>query len=272
MTSHKMPNEISASRVLEGIILGALDNGHTLALDGSLFEHIGPIVNQISTISEPPEDFLKQAFSEGKRELLDFGCGTGQYRPWLEEMGYNWRGLNYASGMQVEAFQQANKDPAIEFYDGLYLPYADATFDVVYSTFTFQCVQRIDISFGEIARVLKPSGKLIGQVAYNEPMQDFTTYNYTPYGFKLACVQAGLEVTRISPRYDVFTWMLRRLLIMSTASDDNSLSTILTPDNCIFEAMINYGKRIGLCARDINLLKLQFSAHYSFNVVKPGAA
>jgi hypothetical protein len=66
--------------------------------------------------------------------------------------------------------------------------------------------------------------------------------------------------------------MLRRLLIMSTASDDNSLSTILTPDNCIFEAMINYGKRIGLCARDINLLKLQFSAHYSFNVVKPGAA
>jgi len=259
-----MRNEISASRALEAFLLGALDSGTSLVLDGSLVEHLGHVVDQEQCTSRSAEDYLRDAFTSEQPELLDFGCGTAGHRPMLEHIGYNWRGINYRGGMAPGAAVSAASDPSIEFYDGLYLPYEDQTFDVVYSYLTFQCLQRIDISFSELKRVLKPGGRLIGSVGYMEQMQDYTAYNYTPYGFKFSCDQAGLNLTNISAGNDIFTYIFRRLFVVTSGSDENSLTSTLFAENTIGKSFVAYGSRLGLSARDVNLLRLQFSTNFNF--------
>lgn len=261
-------NEISAHRFLESLISAILESGDNLAIDGSFHEQIGDLVEADTLDVKSPETLAHKYASAGKK-LLDFGAGTGGHRSFLEGFGYDWTGVNYREGMASGAAALADKinDEKMFFYGGRELPFSDETFDVVYSFYVFEHIQDIEITFSEIARVLKPGGRLIGAVSYMEQIHDYSTFNFTPYGLKLASQHAGLEVRKIYPRADVFSYLLRRLLVVTSASDENSLSPHITPDNGIHKMLGEYA----LKHKDIktaNLLRLMFCAHFAFDVGK----
>lgn len=264
-----MIGEIPAQYVLESLIKGVLNSGTKFAMDASFDQQIGDYVDNNSTHIASSEEILSNIFKTEKNEILDFGCGTGGWRNHLEQIGYKWRGVNYKEGMATSVREVSEADSRIEFYDGLHLPYDDTTFDAIFSFQVFEHIQDIGVTFSELARVLKPGGALVGSVGYLEQFHDFSTYNFTPYGMKLAVEGAGLKLHRIYPSYDVFTWLTRRLLVVTTASDDNSLSPTLRRDNAIHDEFLRFGERMGLSSREINLLRLMFSANFTFHIVKP---
>lgn len=263
-----MRNEVSVRRLLNGLIDGIFESGHAFVLDGGYFQEIGDFVEHTTTTSKSPEQLVRELCEPGVSDILDFGCGTAAYRKMLEGFGYRWTGLNYQEGMAKEAADLALADPSIKFYDGQVLPFPDHTFDVVYSFQTFEHIQKIDVTFSEIWRVLKPGGSLVGAVSQLEQIHDFSTFNFTPYGFKIACDRAGLKVIKLYPRFDVFTWMLRRLLIVTSASDENSLSETLKDNNEIAKSFVSYGERMGVGTKEINLMRLMFSSHFTFHVTR----
>ncbi len=262
--------EVSARRMLEALVAGILDSGTTLVLDGSFYEQLAEHVDPHSTSVISPEELARSLCCPGHTGLLDFGCGTGGHRAMLEGFGYDWHGVNYAGGMQTEAAAAslAAADPRVSFYDGLHLSYPDSRFDVVWSFQTFEHVQSIPITFSEIRRVLKPDGALVGAVSYLEQIHDYSTFNFTPYGFKLAAQEAGLKLLKVYPRCDAFTFLLRRLLVVTSGSDNNSLTPMLGADNAVGDALIAFARRMGFGATEANLLRLMFSTHFAFHVVR----
>jgi SAM-dependent methyltransferase len=253
---------------LERLIGAITARATTLAMDGSFYHEVGPAVRGDSLEATSAEDLLAAAFRPGAR-LLDFGCGAMHSRPFIEGLGYAWQGVDYLDSVSGTVREDvARLGDAVRFYDGRVLPFADGEFDVVWAMVVLHHVQHIDLSFGEIARVLRPGGKLIGQVAYLEQMQDYGTFNFTPYGMKVAAQEAGLRLTRVEPKHDAFVFLLRRLLITLTASDETPFNRMMGPEGFVHRTLIETGQRLGLDIRTTNLLRLLFCTHFVFEIEK----
>ena len=94
---------------------------------------------------------------------LDYGCGAGRSTRFLKRIGLNAVGADVSRDMLDEA---RSKDPSGEYHHihSGHLPFDDAAFDLVFSSFVFLEVSRIeeieDI-LKEMKRVLKQDGTII---------------------------------------------------------------------------------------------------------------
>lgn len=91
---------------------------------------------------------------------LDAGCGSGFQASLLESMGYVTHGLDLSARLLATATRRL-RTPALALGDIETLPYQDAAFDAVSccgSTLSF--VERPAVAIAEIARVLRPGGRL----------------------------------------------------------------------------------------------------------------
>ena len=101
----------------------------------------------------------------GTLDILDYGCGWGGETLWLAQRARSVRGVD----VDEQAIAQAQKacdasgiaNCRFEWSADGHLPFADASFDAVLSTDTFEHVMDLDLAFTEIARVLKPGGSLL---------------------------------------------------------------------------------------------------------------
>ena len=262
-----MRNEISASILLDAFIEAIFSSGSHFVVDGSLAAEVGDCVSHESTNLFSPQDLILRCRDSlpGFR-LLDFGCGQGAYRDFLEAHGFRWRGVNYRDGMAEPERGVSSVD--IDFYDGISLPYEDSSYDVIFSFQVFEHCSNLDAVFSEISRVLSGSGRLIGSVSYLEQVHDYSLSNLTPIGLKYLADRSGLKVRSFYPSYDVFTWMLRRLLVSTSGVDENSLTNTLVAGNRVHDLFVEYGLKRGESIRDINLMRLMFSSHVVFDLEK----
>ncbi len=239
-------------------------------LDGSFVTEIGDIVDHDTTDAKSAEVLLSEAFASDRNRLLDFGCGAAHHKPFIESLGYHWSGVDTIGSVSPTAVAEVlAKGDMIKLYDGNIIPYPDEQFDVVWSMLVFQHIHRIDVVFSELARVLKRGGKIIGQISSLEQIQDYGTFNFTTYGLKVASETAGLRLKLVYPKHDVFSFLLRRLMITLGAEDDNEMSQFLDPDGYVHEKLIEFGLQRGLSTRDVNLLRIKFCTHFVFEIEKP---
>jgi SAM-dependent methyltransferase len=89
------------------------------------------------------------------RRLLEIGGGTGHQARWLVERGWE------VESVDLETSVHAARVFPVRSYDGRRLPFADESFDVVFSSNVLEHVPHLDEFEGELARVLKPDGRAI---------------------------------------------------------------------------------------------------------------
>lgn len=95
--------------------------------------------------------------------VLDVATGTGWAARRLAERGFSVTAVDFAPDVLAAAEELAgarNLDIAFELGDAEALPYADASFDAVLSSFGIMFVQRPEDAAAELARVCKPGGRI----------------------------------------------------------------------------------------------------------------
>jgi len=99
---------------------------------------------------------------------LDLCCGTGDFAFELRaRVGSSGRvvGADFSERMlelaNEKALERGMPDVTFELADALELPYSDASFDAVTVGFGVRNLADLDAGVGEMARVLRPGGRLV---------------------------------------------------------------------------------------------------------------
>ena len=153
--------------------------------------------------SYPVPDLRLPQAGPGRPKLLDIGCSWGRWCLAAERKGYSATGIDPSLGAVAAAKRVATeqKVPA-EFVvgDSRFLPFPDASFEVVFSYSVLQHLSRenVRLTANEISRVLKPGGLSLVQMP-----------NYL--GIRCLYHQARRGFRPPSGVFDVRYWSLRDL-------------------------------------------------------------
>lgn len=127
-------------------------------------------------------------------QVLDVGCGTGNFSIKLAEKGCKVVGIDMSTEMLKIAKEKARcRNLNIEFYkmDVLDLKFQDEYFDGVFSMAVFEFIQNPDRAIDEMFRVLRKDGHLLigtinrdsrwGQMYLTEEFQKNSVFKYANF-------------------------------------------------------------------------------------------
>jgi SAM-dependent methyltransferase len=144
--------------------------------------------------------------------VADLGCGAGgsvdQFR--AVAPGVRWVGLDVPGS--PEAAHRGRADAEFLEFDGASIPLPDASVDLVYCKQVLEHVPAPAPLLADVARVLRPGGRLAGSTSQLEPYHSLSVGNFTPYGLRLALEAAGLRLEEVRPGIDALTLIARRAL------------------------------------------------------------
>lgn len=126
-------------------------------------------------------------FVDGKR-VLDIACGTGYGIAILKSTAAHVTGVDVDANAVAEAKAECGGKAAVLLGNGLGLPFADASFDVITSFETLEHLHERATFLSELHRVLRPSGILLlstPNANYSQPVDGipsnpFHIHEYTP--------------------------------------------------------------------------------------------
>jgi ubiquinone/menaquinone biosynthesis C-methylase UbiE len=160
-----VPIEKQDADIYEGEGIDPRVSGGIRATSGYLYNHM------IGRMTEYPIPEIRLPPGEG-RKLLDVGCHWGRWSVAAQRRGYKPVGIDpslsgIAAARSVARHLGVEDEIKYVVGDARHLPFADGTFDTVWSYGVFQHFTKEDVltSFDEIARVLKPGGTTMMQFA-----------------------------------------------------------------------------------------------------------
>ena len=198
-------------------------------------------------------------------QILDLGCGSGRSVEIFRGIAPDaaWVGIDVEDSPEVR--QRTRTDAEFHTFDGVSLPFADARFDVVYCAQVLEHVERPEPLLAEVARVLKPGGRLAGSTSGLEPFHSRSTWNYTPHGLTLLLERAGLEVEELRPSIDALTLIVRRGL-----GGPRFFDRFWMRESPLNRAIDLFARARRLDAAQANAVKLLFCGQMAFLVRRPG--
>jgi ubiquinone/menaquinone biosynthesis C-methylase UbiE len=116
------------------------------------------------------------------RHLLDVGCGTGRWMGLAQERGAAVAGVDLTPEILVEAAQKACSRGRIALGHASLLPFVPATFDLVVCAFVWGYLDRREESIRELARVVKPGGRVVMSDLHPEALKAGWTSSFREAG------------------------------------------------------------------------------------------
>ena len=134
---------------------------------------------------------LRAFFPELTGEVVDVGCGRKPYRAFVPATRY--------VGLDIDSPVTRALGVADVWYDGGRFPFADANFDGALCSQVLEHVFTPEEFLREIARVLRPGGRLVLAVPFvwdeHEQPRDFA--RYSSYGLRALLERNGFEVVAL---------------------------------------------------------------------------
>src|ERR1035438_6599984 len=160
---------------------------------------------------DPFEARMTEAVGEFARSLpadsrvLDAGAGESRYAPLFA-------GLRYVALDLAVGDAQWNYAGLDLLGDLECLPLADATFDAALNVVTLEHVRRPQVVIQELARVLRPGGRLllVAPLEWEVHQAPHDYFRYTRHGLEHLLSTAGLRTGRLEPVGGFFWLMARR--------------------------------------------------------------
>lgn len=149
---------------------------------------------------EPCEEsryYAEKWYKEGRRSVLDLGCGLGRHSLLFAETGFTVTAADL-SDYAVSFVRDAQKKRGLDFRtvkcDMLSLPFADCAFDCVWAYHTLSHTDSAGFSriISEIRRVLRPEGAVYFDVCSKETWM-FTQSGFPHIDANTLVVQGGEE-------------------------------------------------------------------------------
>lgn len=178
-----------------------------------------------------PPDALPERFDErcellladviaGQR-VLDLGCGDGRFSAAMVGAGVSVVGVDAAAEALRRAREQAPEAEFVQVDEGAPLPFADASFDLVWCGETLEHVVDVALLLGEVRRVLVAGGMLLA-----------TTPNHARLVVAYEALAGGPLERRLDPRSDhlrFFTAHTLRDLLSGAGFDQVSVIAVDGP-------------------------------------------
>lgn len=146
---------------------------------------------------------VKMAQLKGGETILDCCCGTGDLTLLFasaEPAPARVIGADFTPEMlriaatKTAQFKGAMRLPSFSAADGLHLPYADASFDVVSVAFGVRNFQDVNAGLKDLVRVLKPGGRLV--ILEFTPVKNFFWRALTSFHMNYMVPLIGQVVSR----------------------------------------------------------------------------
>ncbi len=190
--------------------------------------------------------------------VIDLGCGRGDSVDVFRAVDptVRWIGVDLPSSPEVD--ERTRLDAEFRTFDGLHLPFEDASLDVVFCKQVLEHVERPHELVADVARALRHGGRFAGTTSQLEPYHSRSTGNWTPYGLQRLFARAGLETELFVPGIDALTLMAQAL---TRGRAFNRWWSRRSPFNMLVDGA---GRLLGWDAEDRNTVKLQFAGQFAF--------
>lgn len=236
--------------------------------DGKLIYDFLPENNSLQTNSlrEGLAALERISPKDGRIIVVDLGCGSGEsYDIFSARAGVvHWVGLDITDSQEASA-QKRTKMPFCA-YDGVCIPLATNSVDIIYSRQVFEHVRRPEALLTQVHRVLKTGGVFVGSTSHLEPFHSRSYWNYTPYGFCVLLGDAGFHSIQVRPGIDALTLIARRYFsYVKLAGCFEPFFKMESPMNVLLETALRL-----LCqpVKRRNAFKLLFAGQFCFRAQK----
>jgi SAM-dependent methyltransferase len=153
--------------------------------------------------------FLSPHLAGMNGAVLEVGCSEMPFRGLLPA-GTKYTGLDVP---QADGFGM-RRHPEIEDFDGLHIPFADASFDHILCTEVLEHAEDPVVLVAEMHRVSRRGGTLLATVPFSARVHHapYDYHRFTRFG--LARMFAGLGAVEVSERGDDLAVIANKLIIV----------------------------------------------------------
>lgn len=124
--------------------------------------------------------------------ILDLGCGSGGNVRYLQTLGFK-------NILPVD-WRSAGADLLLDAHR---LPFADQSFDMVFTTAVLEHLYNPFLAMLEISRVLKDDGCLLGGASFWEAWHGSSFFHLTPDGWNSLLSNAGMSLEDLWPGWGI---------------------------------------------------------------------